>query len=82
MPGGVNDNDKDSKNWLVFGAGAHRCIGQNYVYMHMTAVIGSAAMLMNWEHAKTPESEEIQIIATLFPKVSQIPYSLLARAVY
>ncbi|GAA5901638.1 uncharacterized protein JCM6883_000347 [Sporobolomyces salmoneus] len=68
MPGGVNDNDKDSKNWLVFGAGAHRCIGQNYVYMHMTAVIGSAAMLMNWEHAKTPESEEIQIIATLFPK--------------
>ena len=39
--------------------------------MHMTAVIGSAAMLLDWEHAKTPESEEIQIIATLFPKVSQ-----------
>jgi len=37
----------------------------------MTAVIGSAAMLLDWEHAKTPESEEIQIIATLFPKVSQ-----------
>ena len=39
--------------------------------MHMTAVIGSAAMLLDWEHAKTPESEEIQIIATLFPKVGQ-----------
>lgn len=27
MPGGVNHNS-DSKNWLVFGAGAHRCIGK------------------------------------------------------
>ncbi|CEQ39211.1 SPOSA6832_00718, partial [Sporobolomyces salmonicolor] len=69
MPGGANHgNDKDAKNWLVFGAGAHKCIGQNYVYMHMSAVIGSAAMLLNWEHERTPESDEIQIIATLFPK--------------
>lgn len=37
--------------------------------MHMSAVIGSAAMLMDWEHERTPESDEIQIIATLFPKV-------------
>ncbi|GAA5977138.1 hypothetical protein JCM11641_001312 [Rhodosporidiobolus odoratus] len=68
MPGGANHGGGDSKNWLVFGAGAHKCIGQNYVYMHMSAVIGSAAMLMNWEHERTPESDEIQIIATLFPK--------------
>ncbi|BGP45698.1 RNA polymerase C-22 sterol desaturase [Rhodotorula kratochvilovae] len=68
MPGGANHGGNDSKNWLVFGAGAHKCIGQNYVYMHMSAVIGSAAMLLNWEHERTPESDEIQIIATLFPK--------------
>ncbi|GAA5896182.1 hypothetical protein JCM6882_008512 [Rhodosporidiobolus microsporus] len=68
LPGGANADGSDSKNWLVFGAGAHKCIGQNYVYMHMSAVIGSAAMLLDWEHEKTPESEEIQIIATLFPK--------------
>ncbi|BGP67982.1 Cytochrome P450 61 [Rhodotorula toruloides] len=68
MPGGANADGGDSKNWLVFGAGAHKCIGQNYVYMHMSAVIGSAAMLMDWEHERTPESDEIQIIATLFPK--------------
>jgi C-22 sterol desaturase len=36
--------------------------------MHMSAVIASASMLLNWEHEITPESEEIQIIATLFPK--------------
>lgn len=27
MPGGANQDSTDSKNWLVFGAGAHRCIG-------------------------------------------------------
>lgn len=68
MPGGSNFGVADSKNWLVFGAGAHRCIAQSYVMMHMSAVIGSAAMLMDWTHEKTAESEEIQIIATLFPK--------------
>ncbi|TNY20659.1 cytochrome P450 [Rhodotorula diobovata] len=68
MPGGANADGTDSKNWLVFGAGAHKCIGQNYVYMHMSAVIGSAALFLNWEHEVTPLSEEIEIIATLFPK--------------
>ncbi|ORY90828.1 cytochrome P450 [Leucosporidium creatinivorum] len=68
MPGGANYGMADSKNWLVFGAGAHRCIAQNYVFMHMTACLGSAAMLMDWTHKKTPESDEIRIVATLFPK--------------
>jgi len=31
LPGGPNEAGTDSKNWLVFGAGAHRCIAQNYV---------------------------------------------------
>jgi len=68
MPGGTNASESDSKNWLVFGAGAHRCIGQSYVMMHMSAVIGSAAVLMDWTHEKTPESDDMQIIATIFPK--------------
>ncbi|KAI5475960.1 C-22 sterol desaturase [Pseudohyphozyma bogoriensis] len=69
MPGGANESpEKDAKNWLVFGAGAHRCIAQSYVMMHMSAVISAASMMMDWTHEKTPESDEIQIIATLFPK--------------
>lgn len=62
MPGGVNANGTDSKNWLVFGAGAHKCIGQSYVYHQMSAVIGTAAGMMDWEHEVTEESEEIKII--------------------
>lgn len=28
----------------------------------MCATLGTAAILMNWEHEKTPDSEEISII--------------------
>ncbi|KAM0749617.1 cytochrome P450 [Meredithblackwellia eburnea MCA 4105] len=70
LPGGANavETEEMQKNWLVFGAGAHRCIAQSYVFMHMSAVLGSAAMMMDWTHEKTPDSDNIQIIATLFPK--------------
>lgn len=43
---------------------------RRYANMHMCAVISSASMLMDWEHEVTPESEEVQIIATIFPKVT------------
>lgn len=38
--------------------------------MHMSAVIGSAALLMDWTHEKTPQSDEIQLrrpTRSLFP---------------
>lgn len=68
LPGGSNYGVDDSRSWLVFGAGAHRCIAQSYVNMHMTATLGTAAMTMDWKHERTAESDEIKIIATIFPK--------------
>lgn len=59
---------KSTKNYLVFGSGPHYCIGQQYAMMHLTAVIGTAAVLLNWEHEVTPMSDKVQIIATIFPK--------------
>lgn len=56
------------KNFLVFGSGPHKCIGIDYTLMHMACVLGTAAVLMDWKHEVTPESEKVQIIATLFPK--------------
>ena len=53
---------------LFSGAGAHRCIAQSYVFMHMNAVIGSAAMLLDWTHEKTPESDEIQYVVYVHPE--------------
>ncbi|PWN49644.1 putative ERG5-C-22 sterol desaturase [Violaceomyces palustris] len=56
------------KNYLVFGSGPHNCIGQQYANMHLTAVLGTASVLMNWEHEVTPLSEKVKVIATIFPK--------------
>lgn len=56
------------RNWLVFGSGPHHCIGQQYALMHLTAVLGSASVKMNWEHQVTKQSEEVMVIATIFPK--------------
>lgn len=52
------------KNFLVFGSGPHKCIGIEYATMHMANVVGSACALMEWEHVRTSESDEVQIIAT------------------
>lgn len=56
--------NKNPRNYMVFGAGPHRCIGVEYTMMHLSTVMGTAAVLMDWEHKVTPESNEVQMIAT------------------
>lgn len=67
LPGGQADNSNPA-NYLVFGAGPHKCIGYDYVYMHMAAVLGTASVKMDWKHKLTPKSDDIKIIATIFPE--------------
>ncbi|KAI5458809.1 cytochrome P450 [Mariannaea sp. PMI_226] len=67
----TGDAESKTKNWLVFGAGAHDCLARKYVPLTMAAMIGKAAMDINWVHHATPRSEEIRVFATLFPMVSQ-----------
>ncbi|KAF9243722.1 cytochrome P450 [Melanogaster broomeanus] len=56
------------KNYLVFGSGPHKCIGIEYAQMNIGLVLATASVLADWEHHITPESDKVQIIATLFPK--------------
>jgi len=56
------------KNYLVFGSGIHKCIGVEYAMMNMALVLANASVLTNFEHVLTPDSNRVQIIATLFPK--------------
>ncbi|KIK47971.1 hypothetical protein CY34DRAFT_73029 [Suillus luteus UH-Slu-Lm8-n1] len=56
------------RNYLVFGSGPHKCVGIEYATMNIGLVLATASVLMNWEHHITPESDQVQIIATLFPK--------------
>jgi len=48
------------KNYMIYGAGPHRCIGLEYANMNIALVIAIAAMDMNFEHVVTPLSEEIE----------------------
>lgn len=58
---------KALSNWLVFGSGPHICLGQMYVMLNLTSLIGKAAMLYDWKHTITPKSEVIRVFATIFP---------------
>ncbi|KZF26777.1 sterol C-22 desaturase [Xylona heveae TC161] len=59
--------DKAVKNWLVFGTGAHMCIGRDYLLLNMMGLIGKASLFLDWEHEVTPLSEKIKVFATIFP---------------
>ncbi|KAK3939347.1 cytochrome P450 61 [Diplogelasinospora grovesii] len=59
---------KGAKNFLVFGAGPHVCIGQRYAQLNLALLIGKASLLLDWKHHATPLSEEIKVFATIFPK--------------
>ncbi|KAK0114808.1 hypothetical protein ONS95_014289 [Cadophora gregata] len=63
----TGDASEQTKNWLVFGNGAHDCIARQYVQLTMTAMIGKASLEVDWVHHATSRSEEIKVFATLFP---------------
>lgn len=56
------------KNWLVFGCGPHVCLGQTYVMITFTALLGKFALYTDFKHKVTPLSEKIKVFATIFPK--------------
>ena len=68
----TGDAEKQLKNWLVFGAGPHYCLGQTYALLNLQAVIGKASMTLDWVHHPTAISEDIEVFATIFPQVRWI----------
>jgi cytochrome P450 len=54
-----------------------QCIGVQYAFMHLTATLGTASVLMNWEHERTKDSDEIQVVAAYVHSLpSQKPIQL------
>ena len=52
--------NKNPKNWIGFGNGAHRCIGQEYALMNIALVLANAVMLADWEHDITEDSFKVK----------------------
>ncbi|GMM38154.1 C-22 sterol desaturase [Saccharomycopsis crataegensis] len=66
VAGGAAEQAK--KNWLVFGTGPHVCLGQQYVMLLFTGLIGKSVMFNHIKHKVTPLSEKIKVFATIFPQ--------------
>lgn len=54
------------RNYLIFGSGPHKCIGVEYALMNIAICLGNAAVMMDFEHEVTPQSNEIECVQT-FP---------------
>jgi C-22 sterol desaturase len=61
--GGASLAESKPQNFIVFGSGPHKCVGQQYAFMHLTATLGTASVLLDWHHERTPDSDEIQVVA-------------------
>lgn len=55
--------NQNPKNYMVWGAGIHRCIGIEYATMNIALTLGIAAMRMNFEHDLTPDSDKTQSVS-------------------
>jgi sterol 22-desaturase len=55
-----NPANTNPKNYLVFGAGPHRCIAEQYAVMNTMLVLADAAVMLNWEHVLTPLSDKVE----------------------
>jgi sterol 22-desaturase len=52
--------NKHPQNYLVFGAGPHKCIGLEYANMNIAVVLALASELTEWEHVRTAQSDKVQ----------------------
>ncbi|KAF7340053.1 Cytochrome P450 [Mycena venus] len=59
----VSSANANPKNYMVWGAGPHRCIGVEYATMNIMLVLATAAMTFDWEHEITPETDKIACVS-------------------
>lgn len=56
------------RNFLVFGAGAHQCVGQRYAINHLMLFIAMFASLVDFKRDRTDGCDEIAYVPTIVPK--------------
>lgn len=81
------------QNYMVWGSGPHKvcpafptpvskltlqCIGIQYASMHLAATLGTASVTMDWEHERTPESDQVQYVLNLPNEPQSLHYRVIA----
>eukprot|EP00897_Mesotaenium_endlicherianum_P007114 jgi/Mesen1/6430/ME000329S05584 len=56
------------RNWLMFGAGPHQCLGQRYAGNQIVLFICLLSSHMQWERVHTPGCNELLYVPTIVPK--------------
>lgn len=56
------------RNFLVFGAGAHQCVGQRYALNLLVVFIAMFASLMDFKRHRTDGCDELNFCPTICPK--------------
>ncbi|XAR72455.1 hypothetical protein NMG60_11019095 [Bertholletia excelsa] len=56
------------KNFLVFGAGAHQCVGQRYAINHLVLFLAMFTSLLDFKRHRTDGCDEFIYVPTICPK--------------
>ncbi|PSS02936.1 Cytochrome P450 710A11 like [Actinidia chinensis var. chinensis] len=63
-----HDDQVYKKNFLVFGAGAHQCVGQRYAMNHLVLFIAMFTSLIDFKRHRTDGCDDIVYVPTICPK--------------
>ena len=56
------------RNLLVFGAGAHQCVGQRYALNHLVLFVALLATLVEFRRDRTEGCDDVAYIPTTAPR--------------
>ncbi|KAK4536809.1 hypothetical protein CDCA_CDCA09G2834 [Cyanidium caldarium] len=63
---------KYRKHFMTFGCGPHACVGRHYAINHLMCYLAILATTLNWQRVRTPQSDEIIYLPTIYPADSLI----------
>jgi C-22 sterol desaturase len=60
------------KNYLVWGSGPHKCIGNEYATMNIALVLATASVMFDWEHEITPQSNKVELVYNVILQLDSV----------